>query len=369
MKKYLKKFKKNKPAKTEAKKETGKEIIPTSSMPRVTNETVAEHREEVLSSARKYIYPLQHSKHKIVVFTVSIVLVALVVFFTYSTVALYRLQSTSSFLYKTTQVIPFPVARQGNRFIAYENYLFEVRRYMHFQENQQQLDFSTEVGSGQLDEYKRRAMDKVINDAYIKQLAKENDISVSDTEVEDQITLLRSLELLGSSDEVLEDVLREYFGWSRNDFKRYAKTNLLEQKVLAALDTEAAERINVVQTQLNAGVDFAEVAKKYSDDVTTKEAGGVYDFTIEKTNRDLPPSAIEAIFNLKPGETSEIINTGNALEIFQLIELEDGTAKAAHIAINLKDINEFLNNEKAETPTRTYITLPEPAPLDTEVQQ
>ena len=31
-------------------------------IPRITNETVAEHREEVLSSARKYIYPLQHSR-------------------------------------------------------------------------------------------------------------------------------------------------------------------------------------------------------------------------------------------------------------------------------------------------------------------
>ena len=28
-----------------------------SNVPRITNETVAEHREEVLSSARKYIYP------------------------------------------------------------------------------------------------------------------------------------------------------------------------------------------------------------------------------------------------------------------------------------------------------------------------
>src|ERR1039458_1937006 len=34
-----------------------------SNVPRITNETVIDHREEALSSARKYIYPLQHSKH------------------------------------------------------------------------------------------------------------------------------------------------------------------------------------------------------------------------------------------------------------------------------------------------------------------
>src|SRR5580692_3168737 len=33
----------------------------------ITNETIAEHRESVLSGARKYIYPLQHSKRRILV--------------------------------------------------------------------------------------------------------------------------------------------------------------------------------------------------------------------------------------------------------------------------------------------------------------
>ncbi len=37
-----------------------------SNVPRITNETVGDHREEVLSSARKYIYPLKQSKHRVV---------------------------------------------------------------------------------------------------------------------------------------------------------------------------------------------------------------------------------------------------------------------------------------------------------------
>lgn len=330
-------------------------------MPRITNDTVAEHREEVLSSARKYIYPLQHSKHKIVILTISIVLVTFVAFFTYCTLALYRFQSSSTFLYKATQVIPFPIARQGGRFIAYENYLFEVRRYQHYYENQQKLDFNTEFGQQQLIEYKRRALEKVINDAYIKKVAKEKGITVSDTEVEDQITLLRNQERLGSSDDVLEDVLREYFGWSRADFKRYARENLLQQKVLAAIDTNTRGRADAALAEIKGGADFADVAKQYSDDVTTKEGGGAYGFVIDKSNRDLSPQTLDAIFKLQPGQTSEIINTGNALEIYKLLELQEGTkAKAAHIVFNFKDINDFLNDRKEKTPTRTYITLPEP---------
>ena len=52
-------------------------------LPRITNETVTEHREEVLSTARKYIYPLQHSKHRVVLISTSILSAAVVVFFVF----------------------------------------------------------------------------------------------------------------------------------------------------------------------------------------------------------------------------------------------------------------------------------------------
>lgn len=357
MKKFLKKVKK---PRLRRKKDTQKEAIPNSALPRITNDTVAEHREEVLSSARKYIYPLQHSKHKIVLLTVSIVLATLVAFFTYCTFALYRFQSTSTLLYKATQVIPFPVARQGGRFIAYENYLFEVRRYQHYYENQQKLDFNTEFGRQQLDEYKHRALNKVVDDAYIKKIAKEKNITVTDREIEDQITLLRNQERLGGSDQVLEDVLREYFGWSRADFKRYARDTLLQQKVLAALDTDTQGRADTALKEINEGADFADVAKRYSDDVTTKDNGGVYGFTVEKNNHDLTPQTLDAIFKLQPGQVSGIVNTGTGLEIYKVLELQDGKAKTAHITLNFKDINDFLNDRKDQVPTKTYIKLPDP---------
>src|ERR1700761_5086174 len=60
-----------------------------SNVPRITNETVGEHREEVLSSARKYIYPLQHSKHRVVRVSIGLFLAVLVIFFVVSGLALY----------------------------------------------------------------------------------------------------------------------------------------------------------------------------------------------------------------------------------------------------------------------------------------
>src|SRR4051794_26633324 len=93
-------------------------------VPQITNETIAEHREEVLKGARKYIYPLQHSKHRIVTVTLSIVGIAFVAFFIYCVAALYNLYQYNTFVYRVTQVVPFPIAKAQGNYVAYENYLF-----------------------------------------------------------------------------------------------------------------------------------------------------------------------------------------------------------------------------------------------------
>jgi hypothetical protein len=87
-------------------------------VPRITNETIAVHREEVLKGARKYIYPLQHSKHRIIVLTSVILSVAIIGFLVYSGIALYKLNQYNTFLYRVTQVIPFPVGRVGSNFMS-----------------------------------------------------------------------------------------------------------------------------------------------------------------------------------------------------------------------------------------------------------
>ncbi|MCA9337304.1 peptidylprolyl isomerase [Candidatus Saccharibacteria bacterium] len=360
MKKFIKKAHKKAHQKGEALVEAARQsqqpAEPPKTVPRITNKTVEEHRDEVLSSAKKYIYPLQHSKHKIVLISVSIFIATLIAFFTYCTLALYKFQGSSTFLYKVTQVIPFPVARIGGDFVAYENYLFELRRYMHYYETQQQLDLNSESGQQQLDDFKKRALEKVINFAYIKELAKQNNITVSDQEVETQIELLRTQNRLGSGDKVFEEVLKDYFGWSRADFKRYLEQEMLTQKVIAALDTQTQDQAVQAELQLQQGADFAAVAKEFSDDLTSKDNGGDMGFWIDKTNRDLAPQATDVLFTMQPGQVSPIINTGYSLEIFKLLEKKDDKVRAARILFNFNDISSYINDLKEQQPARAYIT-------------
>lgn len=336
-------------------------------VPRITNETLAAHREEVLKGARKYIYPLQHSKHKIVVISTGLFVAALVTFTGYCVLSLYRFQSTSTFIYKVSQVVPFPIARSSTSFVSYENYLFELRHYMHYYEVQQKLSFDTDAGQQQLNEYKKRALDNVINQVYVKRLAKANKVTVSDKELDAQIELLRSQNRLGNNDKVFEDVLKDYWGWNIDDFKRSLRDQLLMQKVAAAIDTTTLPKAQKALTEIRAGKDFAVAVKEYSDDAASKDAGGDFGITIQKNNKDIPAQTVDALYRLQPGQVSDIINIGYALQIVKNLEIQGDKVRGAHILFNFQDITKRLNDEKEKQKTRVYIGLkanpvPVPAP-------
>lgn len=320
----------------------------------ITTETIAEHREEVLSGARKFIYPLQHSKHRILVITSIIAGATIASFLIYCSLGLYKLYQYNTFLYRVTQVVPFPIARADNRFVVYEDYLFELRHYLHYYQNQLGRDFSGD-DKQQLLTFRKQALQDTINNAYIKILAEQNHIGVSNKEVNQRITEVRNQNRLGSNDKVFADVLRDYWGWSVNDFKRSLKEQILSEKVVVKLDTAATARANAVLAKLAAGGKFADLAKKISDDPTAKQSGGEYGFSISHSNPNVPPQAVTELFKLKPGQTSGIINAGGTLEIVKLTSKSGDSVTASHIRINLKDISTYIKALETKNHTTTYV--------------
>ncbi len=324
-------------------------------IPRITNETVAEHREEVLSGARKFIYPLQHSAHRVVIISVSIFSALLVIFFVATILALYRFDTTSTFMYRVTQVLPFPVARAGSDFIAYENYLFELRHFIHYYQTQQKVDFNGESGKEQLAAFRQIALQDVVDNAYVKRLAREHGVSVSDQEVRDQIDLLRGQNRLGSNDAVFEDVLKEFWNWTLDDFKRELKQQMLTQKVVSKLDTETHQRAQNVLNQLQNGGDFAALAREFSDDMQTKDNGGDFGFAIERTNRDLPPQVIETLFNLNQGQVSGIVETPVGLQILLVREIDGNRIRASNIFFAFQPISTYIDPLKEKDKPTLFI--------------
>jgi parvulin-like peptidyl-prolyl isomerase len=331
--------------------------VEAAKVPYITNDSIAEHREEVLKGARKHILPLQHSRRRVITLSIIILSITVFGFLAYSLLGLYKFQNTSTFMYRITQVIPFPVARARGSFVSYESYLFELRHYMHYYETQQKLSFDSNEGRAQLAEFKKQAMDQVVNDAYIKYLAKQNGISVTNLEVDQEIAIVRQQNRLGTSDQVFEDVLRDFWGWSVGDFKRSLRQQILARKVASKLDTEAQSRAEAAYNELQNGTDFAEVVKKYSDDESTKESGGDYGLAIDQSSRDIPAKVTNAIFSLQTNQYSGIIDSGYSLEIVRLLSLDNGKARAAHIQVNLKSIDEYIGNQRESSPPRHFLKV------------
>ncbi|HEV2402728.1 MAG TPA: peptidylprolyl isomerase [Candidatus Saccharimonadales bacterium] len=324
-------------------------------IPRITNETVAEHREAVIGSARKYIYPLRHSTNRIVLISVGLFAGAVVTFFGYCLLALYKFQSTSSFVYDVTQVVPFPIAKAGTHFISYESYLFEVRHYIHYYQTQQNVDFSSLSGKQQLAQFRQQALNEVIEAAYVKQLARQNDVVVTDNQLNNEITLLQQQNRLGSSNRVFADVLKEFWGWSINDFRRELQQQMLAQNVVSKLDPVAHKRAQNVLSQLKSGGDFASLAKQYSDDASTSGNGGAYGFSINKQNQNVSPQVVNALYGLRPGQISGIINTGSGLEIEKVTAVNGDEIQASHIYIAFNSIDMYIAPLRAKEAPHFYI--------------
>lgn len=87
------------------------------------------------------------------------------------------------------------------------------------------------------------------------------------------------------------------------------------------VDTAAAlAKIQDIKNQLLKGADFAELAKKYSEDPGSKENGGDLGFF---ERRMTVKEFDEAAFNLKKGQTSDIIKTNYG---FHILKVTDVTA-------------------------------------------
>ncbi len=329
-------------------------------VPTITEKSITEHRENVLSGARKYIYPLSHSKHRILVLTTIIGAITIAFFTVYCTMALYRFYQYNTFLYRVTQVAPFPIAKiGGHNFVSYENYLFELRRYVHYYQTQQKNLFG---GQQQIDNYRKQALQGVIDSAYVKLLAHQNNVSVSDKEVDARLAVVRSQNRLGTNNKVFADVLHDYWGWSINDFKRDLKDQMLAEKLEAKLDTAAQTKAQLAANQVKTGSDFGDVAKNQSDDAASKNNGGDYGFAISRTDPNVPPEVIDQLFKMKAGEVSSVVtasrvdvNKPDTLEILKVITNDGNTVTAKHISVNLKESGELIKDIKKQQPVDYYV--------------
>jgi len=112
----------------------------------------------------------------------------------------------------------------------------------------------------------------------------------------------------------------------------------------------ALDKIKDVQRQLKNGADFAELAKKYSDDPGSKERGGDLGYF---SHGDMVESFEKAAFALNVGQTSDIVTTDYG---YHIIRVEEKKAASKFTYDDVKDdLKEYLFQQRAAKKFETYI--------------
>lgn len=324
---------------------------------RITNETVAEHREQIIAGGRRFKYPVQYSRHKLVINSLLIGLGAIVLASVLFWWQLYQVQDSSKFMYRLTQIIPVPIANVDGENVPYSDYLKRFRSSIHYLEGQLNLNPTTKDGRNEVEYRKRRELDNAIRDAFATKLARENKVTVSDKEVDTFISSdLQSKKVTARTYE--KTVLNAFYDWSMADYRDVVRAELLKRKVSFAIDTTAKQKADRIMAALRApGADFATIAKAESDDVVTKENGGdTGDIPLKSLDSN---GVIAAVNKLTPGQVTELIYGTDGYYVAKLTSKSAQSIRYQVIKVSVDEFEKRLEAVKNAKKIKEYIKVAE----------
>ncbi len=327
---------------------------------RITNETVAEHRERILAGGRRFKYPMQYARHKLVFNTIIVTIVALLVVVLVGWWQLYLVQNTNTFFYRVTRVLPLPVASVDGESVRYGDYLMYYNSSAHYLQRSEQLNPQSEDGKRQLDHVRRESMNTVLSDAYAAKIARERGITVTSERIDKVIDEDRNTVNGRISQETYDASALNVLGWSSEEYRQDVRAKLTRQDVSYAIDTAAKvkqERVaELVKAATDADLDkiAADVGGEGEDKVVVGGSG-----LVSHTNRDGGLSA--AAIKLEKGQVSGAIKTttGDGYYFVKLLEKTDAQVSYAYIKVPLTAFKKQLAALKKENKVREYISIPE----------
>jgi peptidyl-prolyl cis-trans isomerase SurA len=108
---------------------------------------------------------------------------------------------------------------------------------------------------------------------------------------------------------------------------------LLQVKAGQSSTEVALQKIEAIKKELETGADFAELARKYSEDPATAKRGGDLGFT---ERGDFVKEFEEVAFALEENEVSNIVLSQFGFHIIKLIERRGEKIRSSHILIRLQ---------------------------------
>lgn len=319
------------------KKDTTKKV-PT----RITNDTVAEHRERVLAGGRKHKYPIQYTRHKLVWNAIFIGTGSLVLAIIFVWVQLYVWRDTGDVAYRITRMLPLPVASVEGASVRYSDYLRYYRSTLVSLESVNRLG-----GNDKVKFQREQSMDLVVKITYAKKIAQEKNITVSDDEVNAALQRHKR----GLSDAAYDAAVRKTLGLSLDEMKENLRDSLITSRVSFAVDNKAHDTVAAIEADIKAGKNIAEIAEKQGQAVQY-----VPEMVVSKANAD---GVTEEALKIQPGALSSAVQTvsGDGYYFIRVDSVSDDNIKYGYIRVPLTAFKSQIDALKAEKKATYYISL------------
>lgn len=320
-------------------------------------EKVDERREEILSKGRKFKYPLQWTRHRIVINTILIAIIVIAMIVVGGWLALYKLNMADDFLFRVTKVIPVSVASVDSEDVRFSDYLMFYRSSITSIERQSGSQFDQASADEIRNEYKRAALTESEDYAYAIKLAKEKDITVSDEEIANEFSRHLKIGGIDRSEEGFIKIIEDNFGLTKSEYERMLYLTLIKSKVEIAID-ENANKIaeSVEKTLAENGNDFKAVAEKYGDKIIYEETGGLVD------SKNLDGGRASEAIKLEPGQSSGkfVSMNGDGYYFVKLINKTDTEVNFVSIKVPFTEFDKRMNELRESDKIKEFITIPTP---------
>lgn len=321
--------------------------------PKTEREKVEERREEVLAHGRKFKYPLQYAKHKLMVNTIIVALIALVLMVVTGWAMLYKLQDTGDMIYRVTQVMPVPVAEVDGAKVRYSDYLMIYRSNLMTAEQQ-----GGQLGNSEDDEavrqnYKKAALYSAVEYTYAVKLGEERGIVVSDTEVDKAFDEHRKVGGVERSEEGFLKILRDNFGMSKAEYRRMLYLTLMRAKVAQAVDETALTQAAEVERLLKENDNDLRKTADSIEGVDYEETGRLVD------NMNVDGGRSTVAMTLEAGQVSErfLSSNGDGYYYVKLVDKTSSEVNYGSLKIVFSEFDKMVANLYATDKVEAYIDL------------
>ncbi|RYC74639.1 SurA N-terminal domain-containing protein [Candidatus Nanosyncoccus alces] len=320
-------------------------------------EKVEERREEVLAAGRKFKYPLQWTRHRIVINTILIALVVFAMIFIGGWLALYRIGMTDQLLFNITKVLPVPVASVDGENVRFSDYLMFYRSSMTSIERQSGSQFDEESIKDLQLEYKRSALSEAEKYTYAIKLAKELGVTVSNEEVATEFDRHLKIGGIDRSEEGFIKIIEDNFGLSKSEYERMLYLTLLRVKVEMEIDSKANKIADQVQSILTSNDnDYQNAAEQLGDKIIYEETDGLVD------SKNIDGGRASEAMKLEPGQSSGrfVSMSGDGYYFVKLIKKTDSEVDFASIKIPFTEFAEQFAALEEEGKITEYIDISGP---------